>query len=163
MCAGLGPASRRHGPPPENCPFWKNVPFDFSLSMRPGQTNGFVSDQRLPYLPLKDTYAHCLGISGTRPSLCPLTHRTFSLPEMHSPLLSRPERPEDEKDTQKYSPAHSQFLPMANLNVLPNSDQQRVTSLFFCFSFYHFESQLDSSHSLTWDTWIRSSFPVFYG
>lgn len=52
--------------------------------------------------------------SGTPRALWHWTHRAFSLPEMHSPLLPRPEGPEE--DTQKNRPAHSQFLPMANLH-----------------------------------------------
>lgn len=86
MCTSCSPGSR--GSPPMSCPFWTDVRHNSSPSVRPGQTNGFVSDGRLPYLPLMATDACCLGIPGSPGSLCPPNHRTLSLPEMHSCFLS---------------------------------------------------------------------------
>ena len=115
MCASCSPVSR--GSPPMYCPFWTDVRYDSSPSVRPGQTNGFVSDGRLPYLPL-------MGTPGTPGSLCPLTHRTFSLPEMHSCFRSHSGGPMGEEDS---------FFPIS-ANGQPTSfpsltDSLRVTSL----------------------------------
>lgn len=56
------PCSEAQRAASKSCPFWTDVPHDSSpfVWLRLGKTNGFVSDRRLPFLPLMEADAFLL-------------------------------------------------------------------------------------------------------